>query len=340
MKNRKIAVVGATGMVGRTFLSVLSEKGIPVQNVCAVASDKSKGKDVSFGEDDILKIQSLETFDFKGIDIALFSPGSDISKIYAPIAASKGCLVIDNTSYFRMDDDVPLVVPEVNPTDVFLHKKNIIANPNCSTIGMVVALKPIHDLFKALKVTVSTYQSVSGAGQKAMDELFTQTRGVLVNDAIDQTESCFVKPIAFNVIPKIDSFCKDGFTKEEWKMMNETKKILDSSIDVVATCVRVPVFIGHSLSINVTCEKEIDIKELKRAIKHTKGLTLIDNIEKDHFITPIDVSGEDDVYISRLRVDPFDKKSIALWVVADNIRKGAATNAIQIAEIYCKGKQT
>ncbi|MBP9752562.1 MAG: aspartate-semialdehyde dehydrogenase [Proteobacteria bacterium] len=338
MKTKKIAVVGATGMVGRTFLSVLSEKGIDVKNVTALASNQSKGKQISFGEDDLLNVESLENFDFTGIDIALFSPGSEISKIYAPIAASKGCLVIDNTSYFRMDKDVPLVVPEVNPMDVFNHKKNIIANPNCSTIQMVVALKPIDDLFDIKSVTVSTYQSVSGAGQKAMDELFSQTRGVLVNDAIDEENSCFSKPIAFNVIPKIDDFLKDGFTKEEWKMMNETQKIFHKNIDVVATCVRVPVFIGHSLSINVTCDQDIDLTSLKKAIKKTKGLSLIDNIEKNHFITPIDASGEDTVYISRLRQDPHNKKSLALWVVADNIRKGAATNAIQIAEIYCKGK--
>lgn len=334
MKKKKIAVVGATGMVGRTFLTVLAEKGIPHENVFAVASSRSEGKEVSYGEKYVLHVADLESFDFKNIDIALFSPGSSISKIYAPKAASEGCLVIDNTSYFRMQNDVPLIVPEVNPETIKNCPIGIISNPNCSTIQTVVALKPIHDLFTIKKVIASTYQSVSGAGKEAMDELFYQTKHVLTDDA-DIQSKCFPKPIAFNVIPKIDDFINDGFTKEEWKMANEIKKILDPSIELTATCVRVPVFIGHSVALHVTCEEEIDLKNLRIEMQKTKGLKVIDNPKNDHFVTPIDVSGEDDVFVSRLRLDPFDKKSMLLWCVADNIRKGAATNAIQIAELYC-----
>lgn len=337
MKKTKFAVVGATGMVGRTFLTVLSEHNVPKENVFAVASSQSMGRDISYGEDAVLKVHSLDTFDFSTVQIALFSPGSEISKIYAPKAAAQGAVVIDNTSYFRMDPDVPLVVPEVNPDAVDTMKKGIIANPNCSTIQMLLPLKALHDLYGVKRVIVSTYQSVSGAGQAAMDELYAQTRGVLVNQIDDPV--CFSKPIAFNVIPKIDQCDEMNFTKEEWKMTRETKKILSEDIDVTATCVRVPVFIGHALSMHVICGQDVHLPNVKSAFKKMKGIRLVDNLEEDIFATPIDCAGEDDVFISRLRQDPFDTKALNMWVVADNIRKGAATNAVQIAKLLLNKKK-
>lgn len=331
MKKTKFAVVGATGMVGRTFLTILSEHDVPKENVFAVASHQSMGREVSYGENDVLKVHCLDHFDFSNVQIAFFSPGSEVSKIYAPLAAAQGAIVIDNTSYFRQDPDVPLVVPEVNPQALNIIKKGIIANPNCSTIQMLLPLKALHDLYGVKRVIVSTYQSVSGAGQAAMDELYAQTRGVLVNQVDDPV--CFSKPIAFNLIPQIDQCDKMNFTKEEWKMTRETKKILSQDIDVTATCVRVPVFIGHALSMHVICQQDVHLSTAKSALKKMKGLRVVDNLEDNIYATPIDCAGEDDVFVSRIRQDPFDTKALNMWVVADNIRKGAATNAMQIAKL-------
>lgn len=325
----RLAIVGATGNVGRTILSILSEKGFPKTHIRAIASEKSGGKSLSYGDQGVVPVIPLSPFDFRGIDIALFSPGSLVSKEHAPKAASQGCIVIDNSSYFRMDPDIPLIVPEVNLDQLHHYKnKNIIANPNCSTIQLVVALKPLHDRFIIKRVVASTYQSVSGAGKKAMDELYYQTKGSFVNDPVSPQE--FTKPIAFNVIPHIDVFMKDGFTKEEWKMRVETKKILSSNIDVIATCVRVPVFIGHAIATHIEFDHPITCKEAKNIFKKTPGLQVVDNPE--HYLTPSEISGEDLVYVSRIRQDPSFPNSLCLWIVADNIRKGAALNAIQIAE--------
>lgn len=331
MKNKKIAVVGATGMVGQTFLKILYEKGVPSKNIFAIASDNSKGKKMPYGENEV-SILSLEEFSFENVNVALFSPGSDISKKYAPKAVNAGCIVIDNTSAFRMDDDIPLIVPEINGHLVENFSKGIIANPNCSTIQMLMVLKPIHDLFKINKVIVSTYQSVSGAGYTAIDTLRQESMSILKDEGLKDSK-IFSKPIGFNVIPKIDEWSDLGYTKEEWKMILETKKILDASIDVVATCVRVPVIIGHSISVHVTCQKNIDLCKLQDVINKSPGLILYDNPEKDEFITPIECVNKDDVFISRLRIDPFSHKSLSFWAVSDNVRKGAATNAIQIAEL-------
>ncbi|HEY3918424.1 MAG TPA: aspartate-semialdehyde dehydrogenase [Stellaceae bacterium] len=328
----KVAVVGATGNVGREMLSVLAERKFPVSEVYAVASARTTGNEVSFGEDDILKVQDLEKFDFKGVDIALFSPGSKVSAVHAPRAAKAGAVVIDNTSHFRMDEDVPLVVPEVNPQAIAQHtKKGIIANPNCSTIQMVVALKPLHDLARIKRVVVATYQSVSGAGHAAMDELFTQTRGVYVNDP--PKSEIFTKQIAFNVIPHIDIFMDDGSTKEEWKMVVETKKILDPDIAVQATCVRVPVFIGHAEAVTIECLKPIDEDEAREALQAAPGVVVVDHRADEGYVTPAEVAGDDPVYVSRIRKDPTVAHGLSLWVVADNLRKGAALNAVQIAEL-------
>ncbi|ONG52474.1 aspartate-semialdehyde dehydrogenase [Pseudoroseomonas deserti] len=327
----RVAVVGATGNVGREILKTLAERSFPVGEVIALASGRSAGQQVSFGENQVLKVQNLEKFDFAGTHIGLFSPGASVSAVHAPRAAAAGCVVIDNTSQFRMDHDVPLVVPEVNPGALRnFRKRNIIANPNCSTIQMVVALKPLHDLARIKRVVVSTYQSVSGAGKEAMDELFTQTRGIFVNDAA--TPEVFTKPIAFNCIPHIDKFMEDGFTKEEWKMAVETRKILDPDIQVVATCVRVPAFIGHGEAINVEFERPITPQQAWEALREAPGITVLDQREDGGYATQVDIAGEDPVFVSRMRVDPTVQHGLAFWCVADNLRKGAALNAVQIAE--------
>ena len=331
----RVAVVGATGNVGREMLTTLAERKFPVDDVVALASERSVGSEISFGEDNVLKVRDLAKFDFKGIDIALSSPGSKVSAVFAPKAAKAGCVVIDNTSQFRMDPDVPLVVPEVNPQAIANYgRRNIIANPNCSTIQMVVALKPLHDLARIKRVVVSTYQSTSGAGKDAMDELFSQTRAIFVNDRIERHK--FTKQIALNVIPHIDVFMEDGATKEEWKMRVETRKILDPDIEVIATCVRVPVFIGHAESINVEFARPISAAEARAALKKAPGISVVDQRADEGYVTPIEVAGEDNVFVSRIREDHTVPHGLALWVVGDNLRKGAALNAVQIAEHLIK----
>ncbi|MSO81641.1 MAG: aspartate-semialdehyde dehydrogenase [Alphaproteobacteria bacterium] len=328
----KVAVVGATGNVGREMLQTLWERRFPVSEVVALASTRSIGRQVSFGEQNTLKVAALENFDFRGTDIALFSPGSAVSAEYAPKAAKDGAIVIDNTSKFRMDPDVPLIVPEVNPEAVAGYtRRGIIANPNCSTIQMVVALKPLHDRYRIRRVVVATYQSTSGAGKAAMDELFTQTRAIFVNDPVERT--IFTKQIAFNCIPHIDIFMDDGSTKEEWKMSVETRKILDPKIKVQATCVRVPVFIGHSEAVNIECEEPIDPEEARELLREAPGVVVIDNRADEGYATQVEVAGEDAVYVSRIRSDPTVDNGLSLWVVGDNLRKGAALNAVQIAEL-------
>ena len=327
----KVAVVGATGNVGRAMLSILAERKFPAREVVALASKASIGKEVSFGDDEILKVRALDDYDFSDTDIALSSAGSSISKIFAPRAAAAGCVVIDNTSQFRMDADIPLVVPEVNAHALAdFRKTNIIANPNCSTIQMVVALKPLHDAATIKRVVVATYQSVSGAGKDGMDELYEQTKAIYVNDHKEPRK--FSKRIAFNVIPHIDVFMDDGSTKEEWKMVNETKKIMGENIAVVATCVRVPVFVSHSEAINIEFEKPISVEEAREILSNAEGIILEDERRDGGYATPIDCSGEDGVFVSRLRADPTVKHGLSLWVVSDNLRKGAALNAVQIAE--------
>jgi aspartate-semialdehyde dehydrogenase len=327
----RVAVVGATGNVGREILTTLAEREFPVDDVVALASSRSIGKEVSFGEDKTLKVRDLETFDFKGIDIVLSSPGAKVSAVHSPRAAKAGAVVIDNTSHWRMDPDVPLVVPEVNPGAIAGYtKKGIIANPNCSTIQMVVALKPLHDLAKVKRVVVATYQSVSGKGRDAMDELFGQTRGVYVNDPIVKEQ--FTKQIAFNVIPHIDAFMDDGSTKEEWKMAVETRKILDPDIAVSATCVRVPVFVGHAEAVHIEFERPITVEEARAALRNAPGVSVIDHRVDEGYVTPVEAAGEDAVFVSRIRKDPTVPNGLAMWVVADNLRKGAALNAVQIAE--------
>ncbi|MEI8393386.1 MAG: aspartate-semialdehyde dehydrogenase [Rhodospirillaceae bacterium] len=333
----KVAVIGATGNVGREIISTLAARNFPATEVVALASEKSIGKEMSYGEKTILKVQDLEKFDFRGCDIALSSPGSAVSAKYSPKAAAAGCVVIDNTSHFRMDPDVPLVVPEVNPQAIAGYtKRNIIANPNCSTIQMVVALKPLHDLAKIKRVVVATYQSVSGAGRDGMDELFNQTRAIYVNDPIEKKK--FTKQIAFNCIPHIDVFMDDGATKEEWKMVVETKKILDPSIKVIATCVRVPVFIGHSEAINIEFENPITADQAREALRRAPGITIIDHRANEGYVTPVESAGDDPVFISRIREDYTVENGLALWVVADNLRKGAALNAVQIAEYLVRNQ--
>ncbi len=330
--NYNIAVVGSTGAVGREMLETLSYRKFPCKNIFALASKSSIGKEVSFGEDRVLKVEALEDFDFNKVEIALFSAGSNVSKKYAQIASEKNCIVIDNSSFFRMDKDVPLIVPEVNSGHIKdFRKKNIIANPNCSTIQMVTALSPLHKEFIIKKVFVSTYQAVSGAGKAAMDELFNQTKGVYVNDT--STPEQFTKKISFNVIPHIDVFMENGSTKEEWKMSVETNKILDEKIQVTAHCVRVPVFIGHSEAIFIECEKEVSEDKAREILRKAKGVTVVDHRADEGYVTPAEVAGEDDVYISRIRQNEFDSKSLVFWCVADNLRKGAALNAVQIAEL-------
>jgi aspartate-semialdehyde dehydrogenase len=327
----RVAVVGATGAVGREMLKTLAERNFPLADVAAVASGRSAGQEVSFGEKRVLKVQNLDTFDFRGWDIGLFSPGASVSAIHAPRAAGAGCIVIDNTSQFRMEPDVPLVVPEVNPHALQkFARRNIIANPNCSTIQMVVALKPLHDRFTVKRVVVATYQSVSGAGKEAMDELFAHTKAVFVHDPV--TPEQFTKEIAFNCIPHIDRFMDDGSTKEEWKMAVETRKILDPDIAVIATCVRVPVFIGHGEAVHVEFEKPVTVSEARACLRDAPGVTVMDVREDGGYATPAESAGEDAVYVSRLRKDPTVPNGLAFWCVADNLRKGAALNAVQIAE--------
>jgi aspartate-semialdehyde dehydrogenase len=328
----RVAVVGATGNVGREMLSILAEREFPADDVVALASSRSIGKEVSFGEDDVLKVQDLESFDFKGIDIVLSSPGSKISAAHSPRAAKAGAVVIDNTSHFRMDPDVPLIVPEVNPQALAGYKKRgIIANPNCSTIQLVVALKPLHDLARIKRVVVATYQSVSGAGRDAMDELFNQTRAIYVNDPVKREQ--FTKQIAFNCIPHIDIFMDDGSTKEEWKMAAETRKILDQDIALTATCVRVPVFIAHSEAVNVEFERPISDKEARDALRDAPGIQVVDHRVDEGYVTPAEAAGEDSVFVSRIRKDPTVPNGLNFWCVSDNLRKGAALNAVQIAEL-------
>jgi aspartate-semialdehyde dehydrogenase len=327
----KVAVVGATGAVGREMLTTLAERGFPADEVVALASERSAGATVSFGDEGELKVHDLAEFDFDGIDIVLSSPGATVSAEHAPRAAAAGAVVIDNTSHFRMDPDVPLVVPEVNPEAIAGYtRRNIIANPNCSTIQMVVAMNPLHALARIRRVVVATYQSASGGGKDAMDELFNQTRGIYVNEPVRPER--FTKQIAFNVIPHIDAFLDDGSTKEEWKMVVETKKILDPAIKVHATCVRVPVFVGHAEAVNMEFENPIDVEEARAALRNQPGLTVVDHRVDEGYVTPAEVVGEDAVYVSRIRSDPTVENGLSMWVVADNLRKGAALNAVQIAE--------
>jgi aspartate-semialdehyde dehydrogenase len=329
----RIAVVGATGNVGREMLNILAERAFPCDEVAAVASSRSTGTKIEFGDTgQDLTVKNLEHFDFTGWDIALFAAGSAISKHYAPISAAAGCTVIDNSSLFRMEPDIPLIVPEVNADAIDGYKKrNIIANPNCSTAQMVVALKPLHDAAKIKRIVVSTYQSVSGAGKEGMDELFAQTRSIFVGD---QTEpSKFQKQIAFNVIPQIDVFMDDGYTKEEWKMSVETNKILDPDIRVTATCVRVPVFVGHSEAINIEFESSLSAAQARAILREAPGVMVIDKHEPGGYITPVECVGEYATYVSRIRKDPTVENGLALWCVSDNLRKGAALNAVQIAEL-------
>ena len=327
----RVAISGATGAVGREILTTLAEREFPADEVVPLASERSAGVRVSFGEDDELKVQDLSKFDFKGIDIVLSSPGAKVSAEHSPRAARAGAVVIDNTSQFRMDPDVPLVVPEVNPEALAgYERRNIVANPNCSTIQMVLALKPLHEIARIKRVVVATYNSTSGAGKDAMDELFNQTRGIYVNEPVRPEQ--FTKQIAFNVVPHIDVFMDDGSTKEEWKMVVETKKILDPTIKVAATCVRVPVFIGHAEAVNVEFESPIDEEEAREALRQQPGITVIDHRMDEGYVTPAECAGEDAVFVSRIRSDPTVENGLMLWVVADNLRKGAALNAVQIAE--------
>jgi aspartate-semialdehyde dehydrogenase len=314
------------------MLQTLADRQFPADDVVALASERSAGSEVSFGEDKVLKVYDLAKFDFKGIDIVLSSPGAKVSAVHSPRAAAAGAVVIDNTSYFRMQPDIPLVVPEVNPQAIDAYeKRGIIANPNCSTIQMVVALKPLHDLAKIKRVVVATYQSVSGAGKDGMDELFEQTRAIYMNAQVQHAK--FTKQIAFNVIPHIDMFMDDGFTKEEWKMVVETKKILDPKIKLVATCVRVPVFVGHSEAVNIEFENPITSDEAREILRNAPGCIVIDKREDGGYATPHESAGEDATYISRIREDATVENGLVLWCVSDNLRKGAALNAIQIAEL-------
>ena len=334
----RVAVVGATGNVGREMLNILAERQFPVDEVAAVASARSTGDVIDFGDSgEELKVKNLEHFDFAGWDMALFAAGSEVSKVHALRAAQAGCTVIDNSSLFRMDPDVPLIVPEVNAEAISGYtRKNIIANPNCSTAKLVVALKPLHDAAKIKRVVVATYQSVSGAGKEGMDELFEQSRNIFVGDANEPKK--FTKQIAFNVIPHIDSFLDDGSTKEEWKMVVETKKILDPSIKLTATCVRVPVFVGHSEAVNIEFENEISADEARDILREAPGLMVVDKREPGGYVTPHEAAGEDATYISRIRVDPTVDSGLSFWCVSDNLRKGAALNAIQIAEALINRK--
>jgi len=336
MMGYKVAVVGATGNVGREMLEILAERAFPADEVVALASRRSMGVELSWG-DKTLKVKALETFDFSDVDICLMSAGSAVSKEWSPRIAAKGAVVIDNSSCWRLDPDVPLIVPEVNADAVAgFRRKGIIANPNCSTAQLVVALKPLHDRAKITRVVVSTYQSVSGAGHDAMDELFAQTRAVYVTDPVEPKK--FPKRIAFNVIPHIDEFMEDGFTKEEWKMVAETKKILDPKIKLVATCVRVPVFIGHSEAVNIEFAEPLSADEAREILRDAPGCLVVDKREPGGYVTPHEAAGEDATYISRIREDPTVDSGLVMWIVADNLRKGAALNAVQIAEALINRK--
>ncbi|TAM98019.1 MAG: aspartate-semialdehyde dehydrogenase [Rhizobiaceae bacterium] len=327
----RIAIAGATGNVGREMLNILEERGFPADEVVALASRRSIGTEVSYG-DRTLKVKALDNYDFSDTDICLMSAGGNVSKEWSPKIGRQGCVVIDNSSAWRYDQDVPLIVPEVNPDAVSgFTKRNIIANPNCSTAQMLVALKPLHDRARIRRAVVATYQSVSGAGKEAMDELFTQTRAVFVADPVEAKK--FTKRIAFNVIPHIDVFMEDGQTKEEWKMVAETKKILDPKIKVTATCVRVPVFISHSEAINLEFDEPITADEARDILREAPGCLVVDKRENGGYVTPIEAAGEDATYISRIREDPTIDNGLNLWVVSDNLRKGAALNAVQIAEL-------
>ncbi len=333
MKKYNIAVVGATGNVGREILNILDFRKFPTDKIFALASSKSEGIKISYGNDKEIIASDLEKFSFKNIDIVLSSAGSNISKNLAQRAVKDGSIIIDNTSYFRMEKNIPLIVPEVNPEDLSQYKKKkIIANPNCSTIQMVVALKPLHDLFKIKKIIVSTYQSTSGAGKKAMDELFHQTLDVYKNKPLEPT--FFSKRIAFNLIPHIDDFLKSGDTKEENKMIEETQKILNTKIDVFSTCVRVPVFVGHGESVYIETEKKINLKKALSTMKKFPGLSVVNENIDGGYVTPDESAGEDQVFVSRIRIK--DEKKMGMWVVADNLRKGAALNTVQIAELLIK----
>ncbi len=328
----RIAVAGATGNVGREMLSILAERGFPADEVVALASRRSLGTEVSYG-DATLKTKDLAQFDFAGFDMALFAIGSDATKEYAPKAAKAGCVVIDNSSLYRMDPDVPLIVPEVNPDAIHGYaKKNIIANPNCSTAQMVVALKPLHERARIKRVVVSTYQSVSGSGKEGMDELWNQTKAIY-NPVDEVPPTKYPKQIAFNVIPHIDVFMEDGSTKEEWKMVAETKKIVDKAIKVHATCVRVPVFVGHGEAVNVEFEDFLDEDEARDILRESPGLMVVDKREDGGYVTPVECVGDYATFISRIRQDPTIDNGLSFWCVSDNLRKGAALNAVQIAEL-------
>ncbi|WP_455476515.1 aspartate-semialdehyde dehydrogenase [Bartonella sp. B17] len=327
----KIAIVGATGNVGREMLTILEERNFPAHEIIPLASRRSLGQTVPYG-DKTLKVKALDTYDFSDTDICLMSAGGSISQTYAPKIAATGCIVIDNSSTWRYDANIPLIVPEVNAEAISeFSKRNIIANPNCSTIQLVLALKPLHDAATIKRVVVSTYQSVSGAGKQGMDELFEQSRAVFVADPI--TSKKFTKRIAFNVIPHIDVFMEDGYTKEEWKMVVETKKILDPKIKLTATAVRVPVFIGHAEAVNVELEKPLSANEAQNLLRDAPGCQLIDKHEDGGYITPYECTGEDDTFISRVREDITVENGLAFWIAADNLRKGAALNTVQIAEL-------
>ena len=329
----RVVVVGATGNVGREMLNILAEREFPADEIAAVASPRSTGDVIDYGDTGReLRVKNIEHFDFAGWDMALFAAGSDVSKVNAPKAAGAGCTVIDNSSLYRMDPDVPLIVPEVNPEAIDLYKRrNIIANPNCSTAQLVVALKPLHDAAKIRRVVVATYQSVSGAGKAGMDELFEQSRNIFVGDSAEAVK--FTKQIAFNVIPHIDAFLDDGSTREEWKMVVETKKILDPKIRVTATCVRVPVFVGHSEAINIEFENELSAEDAQRILREAPGVMLVDKREDGGYVTPVECVGEYATYVSRVLADPTVENGLSLWCVSDNLRKGAALNAVQIAEL-------
>ena len=331
----KVSILGATGNVGREFLSIIEERKFPVEELFLLASHKSEGKKILFGKKEI-KVLDLNKFDFKKCELVFSSAGSKVASEFGPKAASSGCFVIDNSSYFRMDPDVPLIVPEVNNEDLKSIKKKIVANPNCSTIQMVMVLKPLHDLFKIKRVVVSTYQSTSGAGRQQMDELFEQTKDIFANNQIKK--KLFTKQIAFNVIPHIDTFLEDGQTKEEWKMQVETQKIMDKNLEVSATCVRVPVFIGHGEAVNIEFEKEISEDKVRETLKKSPGVSVVDYRKDEGYVTPEECAGEDKVFVSRIRKDNTLKNAISLWIVADNLRKGAALNAIQIGEELIKKK--
>ena len=329
----KVAVVGATGNVGREILQIMSEREFPASDLFALASARSVGREVSYGERKTLRIQDLASFNFKGIDIVLSSPGASVSAEFSPKAAKSGAVVIDNTSEWRMDPDVPLIVPEVNGDQIIGYKKKgIIANPNCSTIQLVTAIKPLHDTARIKRCVVSTYQSVSGAGKEAMDELFNQTKAIYANQSVERYQDKFSKLIAFNCIPHIDKFIDGGDTKEEWKMVVETKKILDANIQLTATCVRVPVFIGHAEAVNLSFEKPISADQARKLLTNSPGVIVVDHRVDEGYVTPQECVGEDAVFVSRIREDTTVENGLNLWIVADNLRKGAALNTVQIAE--------